>query len=179
MLQSDLLLDRFHNANKRNNFSKYVVLNVYFRNYTYNITVMEVRRTTKECLNCGSKLTGRRDKKFCDAQCKAEFHNKNRSYGELYISSSQSITRHNRRILKTLCPEGKATVRKEVLDIMGYDFRYFSGLYKTSANLYYLAYDYAFAPIYEKGVEKALIVQRQDYMDQLTLAIWKKPGSKR
>ena len=134
---------------------------------------MELLRTHDTCLNCDKKLAGRRDKKFCDAQCKAEYHNKNKSFGELYISSSQSITRHNRRILKTLCPEGKATVRKEVLDNMGFDYRYFSGLYKTSANLYYLAYDYAFAPIFERGVEKALIVQRQDYMDRLTLEIWK------
>lgn len=134
---------------------------------------MELLRAHNECLNCHKKLTGRRDKKFCDNQCKAEYHNKNKTYGELYISSSQSITRHNRRILRTLCPEGKATIRKEVLDQMGYDFRYFSGLFKTQTSLYYLVYDYAFSPILEKGVEKALIVQRQDYMDRMTLEIWK------
>lgn len=135
---------------------------------------MELLRTTLECLNCKKKLTGRRDKKFCDGQCRAEYHNKNKSYGELYISSTQSITRHNRRILKTLCPEGKATVRKEILDAMGYDFRVFSGLFKTKTNLYYLVYDYAFSPVFEKGIEKALIVQRQDYMDRMSLEIWKK-----
>lgn len=135
---------------------------------------MELLRSQQECINCHKTLTGRRDKKFCDNQCKAEYHNKNKTYGELYISSSQSITRHNRRILKTLSPEGKATVRKEVLDQMGYDFRFFSGLFKSNSNIYYLVYDYAFAPIFEKGVEKALIVQRQDYMDRLSLEIWKK-----
>lgn len=136
---------------------------------------MEPLRFTSQCLNCGKKLTGRRDKKYCDNQCKAEYHNQNKTYGELYISSAQSITRHNRRILKTLCPEGKATVRKEVLDNMDYDFKHFSGLYKSPKGLlYYLVYDYAFAPIFEKEVEKALIVQRQDFMDQLTYNIWKK-----
>lgn len=136
---------------------------------------MEQSRKHVECLNCKKKLVGRRDKKFCDPHCKAEYHNYNRPHNELHISSSQSITRHNRKILKILCPEGKATVRKEILDKMGYDYRYFSGLYKTSSNLYYLAYDYAFAPIFERGTEKALIVQRQDYMDELTLEIWKRP----
>ncbi|MFK7953547.1 MAG: hypothetical protein AB8B73_11925 [Ekhidna sp.] len=135
---------------------------------------MELLRTRQECMNCNKPLSGRRDKKYCDSQCKAEYHNKNKTYGELYISSSQSITRHNRRILKTLSPEGKATVRKEVLDQMGFDYRYFSGLFKTKSNLYYLVYDYAFSPIFENGVEKALIVQRQDYMDRLSLEIWKK-----
>lgn len=135
---------------------------------------MELLRAQQECMNCQKPLTGRRDKKFCDSQCKAEYHNQNKTFGELYISSSQSITRHNRRILKTLSPEGKATVRKEVLDQMGYDYRYFSGLFKTKSNLYYLVYDYAFSPVFEKGIEKALIVQRQDFMDRLTLDIWKK-----
>ncbi|MEM9895310.1 MAG: hypothetical protein AAF789_02975 [Bacteroidota bacterium] len=136
---------------------------------------MELLRTFLECLNCGKQLTGRRDKKFCDTQCRADYHNRNKSYGELYISSSQSVTRHNRRILKTLCPEGKATVRKEVLDRMGYDYRFFSGLYKAkSSGLYYLVYDYAFSPIFERDIKKVLIVQRQDYMDKLTLNIWKR-----
>lgn len=135
---------------------------------------MELLRTNLECLNCKKQLSGRRDKKFCDSQCRAEYHNKNKSFGELYISSSQSITRHNRRILKTLCPEGKATVRKEILDKMGFDYRYFSGLYKSKSNLYYLVYDYAFSPIFERDIEKALIVQRQDYMDTLTLDVWKR-----
>lgn len=134
---------------------------------------MEPLKVATHCFNCGKPIVGRRDKKFCDSQCKAEHHNKNKSYGELYIASIQSITRQNRRILKTLCPEGKATVRKEVLDSMGYDFRYFSGLFKTTSILYYLVYDYAFAPIYEKEVEKVMIVQRQEYMDKLTFNIWK------
>ena len=136
---------------------------------------MELLRMHLECLNCKKSLTGRRDKKFCDNQCKAEYHNSNKTYGELYISGIQSITRHNRRILKTLCPEGKSTVRKEVLDQMGFDYRHFSGLHKTKNRLYYLIYDYAFSPIHdEKGVEKALIVQRQSYMDRLSFDIWKK-----
>lgn len=129
----------------------------------------------KQCHACGKELIGRIDKKFCDTQCRADFHNQNRSYGELYISGIQRILRHNRKILKTLCPEGKATLRKEVLDQMGYDFRHFSGLYKSSSNLYYLVYDYAFSPIWERDIKKVLIVSRQDYMDKLSLEIWKKP----
>jgi hypothetical protein len=128
----------------------------------------------RKCLKCGKDLHGRIDKKFCDAYCRNAYNNQHKAVEEQYIQHVNSLIRKNRRILKTLCPEGKATVRKEVLDNMGYDYRYFSGLYKTSVNLYYLAYDYAFAPIFEKGIEKALIVQRQDYMDRLTLEIWKR-----
>lgn len=129
----------------------------------------------KQCQACGKELYGRIDKKFCDAACRANFHNENRSFGEQYISDIQRIVRHNRRILKTLCPQGKATVRKEVLDQMGYDYRHFSGVYKTSLSHYYLVYDYAFSPIWEREIKKVLIVSRQDYMDNLSFEIWKKP----
>lgn len=129
----------------------------------------------RQCQACGRELIGRIDKKFCDTQCRADFHNQNRSYGELYISGVQRIIRQNRKILKTLCPEGKATLRKEVLDQMGYDFRHFSGIYKTSHNVYYLVYDYAFSPIWERDRKKVLVVSRQDYMDSLSFEIWKKP----
>ncbi|MEQ9405726.1 MAG: hypothetical protein RIM99_19200, partial [Cyclobacteriaceae bacterium] len=128
----------------------------------------------KQCQACGKELIGRIDKKFCDAQCRADHHNQNRSYGELYISGIQSILRHNRRILKTLSPEGKATVRKTILDQMGYDFRHFSGIFKSQKNVYYLVYDYAFSPIWEGDTKKVLIVNRQDYMDKLSFEIWKK-----
>jgi len=131
--------------------------------------------STKVCLQCGKKLSGRIDKKFCDAYCRNTYNNQNKATEEFYIQSVNSSIRKNRRILKTLSPEGKATVRKEVLDSMGYDYRFFSGIYKTKNGLYYLVYDYAFSPVFEReGIEKALIVQRQPYMDKLTLEIWKK-----
>ena len=87
----------------------------------------------------------------------------------------QRITRQNRKILKTLCPEGKSTVRKEVLDNMGYDFNHFSGVFRSRKAVYYLVYDYAFSPIWERDIKKVLIVSRQDYMDKLSFEIWKKP----
>ena len=131
--------------------------------------------STKVCLQCGKKLSGRIDKKFCDAYCRNTYNNQNKANEEFYIQGVNSSIRKNRRILKTLSPEGKATVRKEILDQMGYDYRFFSGIYKTKTGLYYLVYDYAFSPVFERDIEKALIVQRQDYMNRLTLNIWKNP----
>ena len=102
-----------------------------------------------KCLKCGKALSGRSDKKFCDAYCRNAYNNQHKAIDEQFINLVNSSIRRNRRILKSLSPEGKATVRKEVLDQMGYDFRYFSGLFKTQSNLYYLVYDYAFSPIME------------------------------
>lgn len=119
-----------------------------------------------QCLECGRKLAGRIDKKFCDAYCRNTYNNRHKADEEKYMQQVNSVIRKNRRILKTLCPSGKATVRKEVLDTMGFQYPFFSGIYRSPApgrQLYYVCYDFAFSPILQKGIEKALIVQRQDY----------------
>jgi hypothetical protein len=75
------------------------------------------------------------------------------------------MLRKNRSILKKLCPVGKTVVRKEVLVAMGYEVKFFSSIFLTSnREIYYICYDYAFTPLLEHNVEKALIVTRQDYM---------------
>lgn len=57
-------------------------------------------------------------------------------------------------------------MRKEVLDTMGYDVKVFSSLFVTSnKEVYYICYDYAFTPLLENNVKKALIVTKQDYMN--------------
>ena len=74
--------------------------------------------------------------------------------------------RKNRSILRKLCPAGKATVRHEVLVAMDYNFNLFSSIYLTSNKIvYYICYDYAFTPIFEHGVKKAVIVTKQDQMN--------------
>lgn len=123
-------------------------------------------------MQCSKPLAGRSDKKFCDAYCRNTYNNKNKAQEEVYIQEVNTRIRKNRRILKTLCPEGKATVRKEILETMNYDFNFFSGLFKSKL-LYYLVYDYAFSPITDhNGIEKALIVKRQSYMQEIGFDLW-------
>ena len=116
------------------------------------------------CLACGNPLVGRSDKKFCDSYCRNSYNNQHKKEDEKYIQQVNRIIRRNRRILKTLCPQGKAIVRKELLDKLGYRYGVFSGLYRYNGTTYYLCYDYGFAVSYEKTVPKAIIIQQQDYM---------------
>ena len=125
----------------------------------------------KRCIQCGNIIIGRSDKKFCDSQCRYLHHVSRRQLAEAPILQTNSALRKNRSILKTLCPKGKATVRKEVLVSMGYDFNTFSSAFATSRGVYYICYDYAFSPVLDGLVEKALIVTAQDYM--LGLDPWK------
>jgi hypothetical protein len=134
---------------------------------------MESIHRAMECQECGKPLVGRRDKKFCDSDCRAAYHNRNTTLGEETIRQYNSILRHNRRILRTLCPQGKSTVRREVLEQMGYKFAFYTNVYQSGkGGIYYLCYDYGFTPIIEGAIEKALIIQRQEYMDRAEADLW-------
>lgn len=119
-----------------------------------------------KCPICNNPLIGRADKKYCSDQCRYLANNKNKFQAERPILDINKVLRKNRSILKALCPVGKATVRRDVLDAMGYDVRVFSSLFLTSKKqIYYVCYDFAFTPILDNNIEKALIVTKQDYMN--------------
>lgn len=125
----------------------------------------------RKCVECGKILHGRTDQRFCADYCRNAYHNRFKRPDEQYIKEVNGRIRRNRRILKELCPEGKAMVRREVLEIKGYDYRYFSAIY-TAKKTYFLCYDYGFAPIIDNGKEKVLIIHKQNYMDQYVLNPW-------
>ena len=131
-----------------------------------------------ECPECGKEIKGRLDKKFCDDFCRNAFNNKARRPHELMIKNTNSQIRRNRRILKILCPSGKATVRREILINMGFDFSFFTSIYSGKGQVYYISYDFAFTPIIEnkkysgEKLEKVLIVQRQEYMAAKNFNPW-------
>lgn len=118
----------------------------------------------RKCPTCDQIIVGRSDKKYCSDQCRSIANKSIRASAESIILSTNKILRKNRTILKTLCPVGKAVVRKEVLDAMHYDVNVFSSTYRTRKNqVYYFCYDYGFTPIKEAEVQKALVVTRQEY----------------
>ena len=81
---------------------------------------------------------------------------------EKMIKKTNSIIRKNRTILKTASPLGKTTLRKEYLDMQGFDFRFFSSIFRTSSgNIYRLCYDYGYTNVADN---KILIINYQSYM---------------
>lgn len=122
---------------------------------------------TRKCPVCGNPIAGRTDKKYCSDQCRSIENNKNKINAEAPILEINRVLRKNRSILKTLCPFGQATVRKEILDSMGFDVKVFSTIFLTNKKqLYYFCYDYGFTPLIDKGVARALIVSKQPYMNE-------------
>jgi hypothetical protein len=127
----------------------------------------------KFCLACNKELIGRTDKKFCDAQCRSTYHNKNRPIHEITIQRTNSSLRKNRTLLAHFSPSGKTTVKKEILLKSGYRFDVFTHMFTFKTGTYYFCYDYGYLPVKDdKGVEKMLIVQKQDYMDNLKFDPW-------
>lgn len=126
--------------------------------------MMNTKLNKHQCAYCGAPLLGRSDKKYCNTQCRSSANNILKSEVEKPIISINKVLRKNRTILKTICPNGKATTRKEVLTQMGFKFNCFTSLFPTEHALYYLVYDFGFAPIYEYGkIKKVMIIQKQDY----------------
>lgn len=119
----------------------------------------------KVCLQCGEKIIGRLDKKFCGDQCRNMYNNKIKRAGEKEIIEINRILRRNRKILKQFNPEGKTTVRMEYLKKLKFDFKFHTHTFTSgTGNTYKFCYEYGYLTL-EDG-EKVLIVNEQPYMKQ-------------
>lgn len=106
---------------------------------------MEEKRT---CPICGDTITGRIDKKFCSDQCRTEYNNKHNQFSNNYIRQVNRILRKNRRIMEELNPYGKTKITKKKLVDKGFDFKYFTNIYRTkTGNTYYFCYEQGYLPL--------------------------------
>jgi predicted nucleic acid-binding Zn ribbon protein len=97
---------------------------------------------TRTCLECGDKLVGRADKKFCSDSCRIAYNNRLNSDETNYMRNVNAVLRKNRRILQALNPTGKTRVSRDKLLEKGFDFSYFTSQYKTrEGSVYYYCYE--------------------------------------
>ncbi len=97
------------------------------------------------CLECGTRLMGRIDKKFCNDQCRNNYNNRINKDENSIMTAINRTLRKNRRILKALNPNGKARVKRKLLERAGFDFKYFTNIYKTKeGKIYYFCYEYGY-----------------------------------
>jgi len=102
----------------------------------------------KKCLECGTPLLGRADKKFCSDYCRNAYNNrKNRAANNL-IRNINNRLKKNWRILDELNPDKTAKVSKSKLLEKGFDFNYFTGIYTTKKEeIYYFVYNQGYKSI--------------------------------
>jgi predicted nucleic acid-binding Zn ribbon protein len=90
------------------------------------------------CENCGKKLTGRIDKRFCDDVCRNIFHNQQKTDEATFIKPINAILRKNRRVLITLNTNGKTKVHKDALQKAGFNFAYYTHQFTTKKGSTYI-----------------------------------------
>lgn len=95
------------------------------------------KKEEKACLECGGKIIGRADKKFCSDQCRVSYNNKLNRDETAYMNNVTNILRKNRRVLLELNTTGKTKVSRDKLNDKGFDFNYFTSQYKTKEGTVY------------------------------------------
>ena len=111
------------------------------------------------CLECGEKIIGRSDKKFCSDACRNAYNNKQNKDSTNLMRNINNKLRKNYRILVEVNIDGKTKIAKSKLESLGFDFDYFTNLkvYKNGSE-YKFIYDYGYKLLEEDFV---LIVKNQ------------------
>ena len=106
----------------------------------------------KNCLECGDKMVGREDKKFCSDGCRNAYNNKmNKDHTNLMRNINNKL-RKNYRILTELNPEEKTKTTKNKLISQGFDFDLITSVYTTkTGNTYYFVYDQGYMAVDNEG----------------------------
>ncbi len=114
------------------------------------------------CPECGDKIIGRSDKKFCSDQCRNTYNNKLNSDASNTVRNINNILRKNRRILQKLNKKsGKTMVSKDILLSKGFNFTYHTHTYTTQKGVNYLfCYEYGYLFLKDKNLY--LLVANKD-----------------
>ena len=106
----------------------------------------------RTCPECGDKLIGRADKKFCSDACRNAHNNSLNKDTKNLIRNVNNRLRKNYRILEALNAKDKTTVHKETLLKHGFSFTFFTSQYTTKAGkTYNYVYDQGYLPLDESG----------------------------
>jgi predicted nucleic acid-binding Zn ribbon protein len=96
----------------------------------------------KTCLECGDKIVGREDKKFCSDSCRNAYNNKINKDSTNYMRNVNNKLRKNYRILSELNTDGKSKTTKAKLLSKGFEFEFFTNILNTNTgNTYYFVYN--------------------------------------
>ena len=96
----------------------------------------------KSCLECGDKIIGREDKKFCSDGCRNAYNNKINKDSNNFMRNINNKLRKNYRILCELNTEEKSKTTRTKLVNKGFDFGFFTNILQTkTGNTYYFLYD--------------------------------------
>ena len=113
----------------------------------------------KLCPQCGEKIIGRADKKFCSDACRNEHNNTLNKDSKNLVRTINNRLRKNYRILEKLNAKDKTKVTKERLQREGFSFQFYTSQYTTKAgSIYNYVYDQGYLPLENNWI---LLVKRE------------------
>lgn len=102
----------------------------------------------RKCLECDEVLRGRVDKKFCSDYCRNAYNNKVNKDSKNLIRNINNRLRKNYKVLSELNTTGKTKVTRTRMYDKGFDFNFFTSIYKTkTGNIYFYIYDQGYLPL--------------------------------
>ncbi|WP_010135448.1 hypothetical protein [Ochrovirga pacifica] len=116
----------------------------------------------KSCLECGERIVGRSDKKFCNDYCRNAYNNKLNVGDKNLVRNTNNALKKNYKILCELNPTGKTKLNKTVLLQKGFNFQLFTSIYTTkTGNQYFYCYNQGYLLLENDFV--LLVKNNQDF----------------
>lgn len=96
----------------------------------------------RNCLQCGHKLFGRRDKKFCNDFCRNTFNNQLNKENVEVIRITNNRLKKNHKILKNLMDTKKESFTRTELELLGFDFNLVTSFDMNNGVIFRKVYDF-------------------------------------
>jgi hypothetical protein len=126
---------------------------------------MEALKEIRKCQECGAKLVGRADQKFCDSVCKTSYNNHKRALAVKSqpecIATIQKALLSNYRILTELRKRGEQFSTLYLQDL-GFKFRYLTSAVQQEGGLRC----YCFNQCYLLGNQSIILIPETATLEQ-------------
>ena len=94
------------------------------------------------CPECGDKILGRSDKKFCSDHCRNSYNNRKNKDSAKLLRDVNSILLKNHRILKDLYSDGVEKIHRDKLLLRGFNFDFFTNMSSKDDKVCLYCYDH-------------------------------------
>jgi hypothetical protein len=99
--------------------------------FVYFVSLSKYYAVERVCLDCGGKILGRSDKKFCSDQCRNNYNNRINRDTNNYVRNVHAQLRRNRKILADFYDDGHKRIHRDALFALGYNFTFFTHVVET------------------------------------------------
>lgn len=96
----------------------------------------------ENCINCGQRLFGRKDKKFCNDYCRNTYNNRLNKENVEVIRITNNKLKKNHKILKNLVEKNKNSVTRTELELLGFDINLVTSFDFNDGVIFRKVYDF-------------------------------------